>query len=132
MGYHWRLTPPKRDAIRHVLVDINHWKTHLTTSLATALGDPGALSLWGRDPERHRLLADHLAAEFPTETTARGRTIYEWRARPSRPDNHWLDCLVYAYAAAAMLGAHPTGATGAGRRRVKMSERQARRPVHAH
>lgn len=27
-------------------------------------------------------------------TEGNGRTVHEWRVKPSRPDNHWLDCLV--------------------------------------
>ena len=28
------------------------------------------------------------------ELVDRIRELREWKARPSRPDNHWLDCLV--------------------------------------
>jgi hypothetical protein len=38
------------------------------------------------------------------QTTARDRTIDEWKLRASHPDNHWLDCLVGAAVAASIQG----------------------------
>ena len=62
VGLHWRLpnTTGKR-AVRHVLIDTNYWKTFVHARLAVAMGDPGALSLFGRDQATHRLLAEHQA-----------------------------------------------------------------------
>lgn len=94
------------------------------------MGEAGALALPGDRPSAHRLLADHLTAEYRVRTTGRGREVDEWRVRPHRPDNHWLDCLVGCAVAAAMLGCQ----AGQGdrprppRRRVDWAElqRQAR------
>jgi hypothetical protein len=69
------------------------------------MGDKGCLSLFGRDPEKHRLLAEHLTAEYRVKTTGRGRTVDEWKPRPDRVDNHWFDCLVGCAVGAAMQGA---------------------------
>ncbi|MFP4053562.1 MAG: hypothetical protein ACLFV7_06845 [Phycisphaerae bacterium] len=52
--------------------------------------------LFGRKAGTHRLLADHLTAEYRVKTEARERTVDEWELRTSRPDNHWLDCRVGA------------------------------------
>ena len=60
--------------------------------------------LFGEKPHDHRLFADHVTAESPTRTSGRGRSVDEWRIRPDRPDNHWLDCLVGAAVAASMSG----------------------------
>ena len=72
--------------------------------LAVAMGDRGCLSLFGMKPEEHRLLSEHLAAEYRVRTEARGRTVDEWKLKASAVDNHWLDCLVGCAAAASMLG----------------------------
>lgn len=73
--------------------------------MAVALGDPGSLSLFGRKPGEHQLLAEHLTAEYRVKTEARGRIVDEWKIRAGGPDNHWLDCLVGCAVAASLLGA---------------------------
>jgi hypothetical protein len=53
----------------------------------------------------HRLLAEHLTAEYRVKTEGRGRSVDEWKSRPERGDNHWLDCLVGCAVAGSMQGA---------------------------
>jgi len=90
---------------RHVAFDANFWKTFVHTRLATAAGDRTSLSLFGRQPEQHRLFAEHVAgAESYVITEGHGRIVHEWRAKPSHPDNHWFDCLVGCAVAASLLG----------------------------
>jgi hypothetical protein len=73
--------------------------------VATAPGDPAALTLSGKSANEHRLFAEHVAgAEVATRTEDRGRIVQEWNLRPSRPDNHWFDCLVGCLVAASMCG----------------------------
>ena len=105
VGLHWRIpnTTGKR-AVRHVLIDTNYWKTFAHARLAVAMGDPGALSLFGRDEITHRLLAEHLTAEYRIKTMARDRTVDEWKLKAIRPDNHWFDCLVGCGVAASIEG----------------------------
>jgi phage terminase large subunit GpA-like protein len=105
IGHHWRIpcVTGKRQ-VRHAIYDTNYWKTFVHARLAVAMGDPGCLSLFGRDARTHRMLADHLTAEYRVQTTARDRTIDEWKLRASHPDNHWLDCLVGAAVAASIQG----------------------------
>jgi len=95
------------------------------------MGDRGCLSLFGEKPDAHRLLADHLTSEFRVKTTGRGRDVDEWKLRPGRPDNHWLDCLTGAAVAASMLGVSLTETKGEGppgkRKRVSFRELMARR-----
>ena len=69
------------------------------------MGDRGCLSLYGDRPDLHRLLAEHLTAEYRVRTEGRGRTVDEWKLRPERGDNHWLDCLVGCCVGASMQGA---------------------------
>jgi hypothetical protein len=90
--------------MRHVLIDTNYWKSFVHARLAVAMGDPGSLSLYGREEAAHRLLAEHLTAEFRIKTMARDRTVDEWKLKAARPDNHWLDCLVGCAVAASMEG----------------------------
>lgn len=117
--------------VRHIVYDTNYWKSFLHARLAVAMGDPGCVSLFGRDAKAHRLLADHLTAEFPVRTEGRGRTLQEWRLRQPGLDNHWLDCAVGAAVAASMCGASLLGGSspGAGRKRqrIKLSEIQRQR-----
>jgi phage terminase large subunit GpA-like protein len=138
VGLNWRIpTVQGRRAIRHVLFDSNYWKSFVHSRLAVAMGDKGCLSLFGQDlpagrqgPEAHRLLADHLTAEYRVRTSGRGRTVDEWKLRPNAQDNHWLDCLVGCAVAASILGAtlHGTGeSASANRPRLKLSDLQRRR-----
>jgi hypothetical protein len=105
-GLNWTVpaVDPRR-AVRHVTFDTNFWKSFAHARLAAAIGDRGALTLFGNDPAAHRLFAEHLGAEYRVPTTGRGRAVDEWKARPDRPDNHWLDCLAGCAVAAAMHGA---------------------------
>lgn len=110
IGLHWRIpnTAGKR-AVRHVLIDTNYWKSFVHARLAVAMGDPGSLSLFGRDQTTHRLLAEHLTAEYRIQTRTRDRVVDEWKLKAIRPDNHWLDCLVGCAVAASMEGAQLFG-----------------------
>jgi phage terminase large subunit GpA-like protein len=113
-----------------VLIDTNYWKTFVHARLAVAMGDPGCLSLPGRDGKTHRLLADHLTAEYRIKSSAQGRTVDEWKLRATRPDNHWLDCLVGCAVAASIQGASLAGVesrTPQSRQRLKLSALQGSR-----
>jgi hypothetical protein len=48
--------------------------------------------------------AEHLTAEYRVKTEGRGRKVDEWKLRPQRSDNHWLDCLVGCAVAASIQG----------------------------
>ena len=127
IGLNWRVpVVTGKRAVRHVLFDSNYWKSFVHARLAVPMGDPGCLSLFGRAPETHRLLADHLTSEYRVQTTGRGRTVDEWKLRLSGIDNHWLDCLVGAAVAASVQGAvlFGTDAKPVTRPRVKLSDLQ--------
>lgn len=104
-GLNWRIpiTLGKR-AIRHVIHDVNFWKSFVHARLMVPMGDKGCLSLFGREPVTHRMLADHLTAEYKIRTEGRGRTVDEWRIRADSRDNHWFDALVGCAAAASIQG----------------------------
>ncbi|MFO8012571.1 MAG: terminase gpA endonuclease subunit, partial [Phycisphaerae bacterium] len=135
VGLHWRIpNTVGRRQVRHALIDTNYWKSFVHARLAVAMGDPGCLSLFGRDPKAHRLLADHLTAEYRVKTLARDRTVDEWKLRPTRPDNHWLDCLVGCAVAASIQGAALAGIdarSASPPRRLRLSELQVGKEAYA-
>ena len=105
VGHNWRIPSVRgKRAVRHVLYDTNYWKSFIHARLAVPMGDKSCLSLWGNKPLRHRLFSEHLTAEYCIPTEARGRTVNEWKAKPSKADNHWFDCLVGCAVAAGMCG----------------------------
>lgn len=106
VGLNWRIPNVQgKRAIRHLVFDTNYWKSFAHARLVVPMGDHGCLSLFGRDSELHRLMAEHLTAEYRVKTTGRGRTVDEWKLRPERTENHWLDCLVGCAVAASLQGA---------------------------
>lgn len=132
LGHNWRMPNVHgKRAVRHVVYDTNYWKTFIHARLAVAMGDRGCLSLYGDNPDQHRLFAEHLSAEYRVKTEGRGRTVDEWKMRPERGDNHWFDCLVGCSVAASIQGAVLAGtgsvAPQAARERVSFAELQRRR-----
>ena len=110
-GHFWYVPNVARTAeFPHVQIDVNYWKTFVHAGLATAAGERGAVTLFGNKPKDHELLAEQVAhAETWVETQGHGRVVHEWSPRPSKPDNHWLDCLVGCAAAASMCGVRAPG-----------------------
>ena len=131
LGFNWMMpSVTGKRATRHVVFDSNFWKSFVHTRLAVPLGDRGCLSLWGRRPDTHQLFAEHLTAEYRVRTEGRGRVVDEWKMRPDRTDNHWLDCLAGCAVCGSMLGATmPEFGTEAPLRRrgatMKLSELRA-------
>lgn len=114
VGPHWRIPAVVgRHTVRHLLYDTNFWKSFLHSRLAVSMGDPGCLSLFGHDSERHRLIAEHLTAEYRVRTEGRERQVDEWRLRPEGFDNHWFDGLVGCAVGASMQGVHLEKIAGA-------------------
>lgn len=103
VGEDWKITKSRGEVVRHVLFDANAFKTSIQAGLVTSAGDPGCIQLWKDSAHAHRMVAEHLSAEYPVETEGRGRRIKEWKLRPGR-DNHLLDCLVGCTVAAAIEG----------------------------
>jgi hypothetical protein len=104
-GLNWSI-PRKTNqrGVRHIMYDTNYWKTCFVARIRTAMGDRGCYSLYGRDPEAHRLIAEHMTAEYCVQTEGRGRKVDEWRAKPGSPDNHLFDCAVGTAVAASECG----------------------------
>lgn len=132
-GHHWRMPSlaGKRKMTRYVLIDTNYWKSFIRGRLTTVPGDAGALTLFGRRPGDHRLLAEHLTSEVPVLDDSEGRKVDVWRPQAGRPDNHWLDCLVGCAVAASLLGVelpeHRGGLARAPKEKKRFSDLQRRR-----
>jgi hypothetical protein len=93
------------------------------------MGDPGCVSLFtGPD---HRLLSEHLTAEYRVKTAGRGRELEERKVRTPGTDNHWLGCLVGCAVAGSMLGAllFGTEMRRVPRKTIRLSEMQNHRKV---
>ena len=124
VGLNWRIpTVSGKRAVRHVTFDTNFWKSFVHARLAVPHGDPGSLSLFGRDSRAHEVFAAHLTSEYRVKTEGRGRVVDEWKLRLAGADNHWLDCLVGCAVAASMEGSvlFGTDAKVVARPRVKLS-----------
>ena len=75
-------------------------------------------------------IAEHIArSQRWVETAALGGVVHEWSARPTRPDNHWLDCLVGCAVAASMLDVRAAGQDAKPlRQRKRYTQADLRRP----
>ena len=127
LGLNWMMpNVAGKRAIRHVIYDSNYWKSFIHARLAVQLGDKGSLSLYGRIPGIHQLFAEHLTAEYRVKTQGRGRWVDEWKLKPERSDNHWLDCTAGCAVCASMLGAtlpELGAARPASKAKIKLSDR---------
>jgi hypothetical protein len=134
-GLHWRIpnVQGKRAlrGVRYALIDTNYWKSFVQARLSVPMGDPGCLSLFVPGAkDGHRLLSEHLTAEYRVKTEGRGRRVDEWKLIAPGRDNHWLDCLVGCAVAASMQGSVLFGTDtqrDPTRRRIKLSQIQRRR-----
>jgi hypothetical protein len=128
-GHYWYVPNVRKTGeFPHVLVDVNYWKTFVHTGFITAAGDRGSLNLFDCEGDGHDLFAEHVArSESWVETTGLGRMVREWSPRPTRPDNHWFDCLVGCCAAASMCGVKAPGETVPTRARKRYTQSDLRR-----
>ena len=133
LGLNWMMpNVAGKRAIRHVIYDSNYWKSFIHARLAVPLGDKGSLSLYGRIPGIHQLFAEHLTAEYRVKTQGRGRWVDEWKLKPERSDNHWLDCTAGCAVCASMLGAtlpELGAARPAPKAKIKLSDRLTGTPA---
>jgi hypothetical protein len=92
--------------------------------LRTPEGAAGCLRLFAALPELHKMLADHLTAEFPVEVARTGgRKVEEWKQRPGR-DNHLFDCFVGCAVAASIGGLVWSAGAAAGQDATKTEQKK--------
>ncbi|MEM0982696.1 MAG: terminase gpA endonuclease subunit [Planctomycetota bacterium] len=132
-GHNWLLAKPKA-GVRLVTYDTNAWKSFVMSRLATPMGDPGTIQLYGDEARRHRLIAEHLSSEYRVATEGRGRIVDVFKLRAGRTENHWLDGVVGCSVAASMEGASMPSIGGPmpavrKRRRKSLREIQERRAI---
>jgi hypothetical protein len=106
-GANWVQRRSQKSPIPYGIYDTNFWKSFMHARLFVPLGGPGCLSLFKAEQQTHRMIADHIHAEYPVpvEVSGGGRKVNEFQQRPNHPDNHWFDGLVGNCVAASMLGA---------------------------
>jgi len=131
VGLNWRIpTVSRKRAIRHLIYDVNFWKSFTHSRLRTPLGEEGSLALFERSNSAtaHRMYAENLTAESRIETEGRGRRIDEWLLPDKTRDNHFFDNTVGLHVAASIEGITMDELTPQGRpkgRKMKLSEIQA-------
>ncbi len=89
------------------LLDVNYMKSTLHSMFALAPGEKDSFSLFGKEPEVHRMFSDHLAAETAKLVVCASNRVVEWSPNINRPDNHFFDCCVMALAGGISLGGRP-------------------------
>jgi len=131
VGHYWYIPNVSRtDQFPYVLMDVNYWKRTIHDGFALPLTDRGSLSLFGTDGRRHEMLADHVArSEKWVEVTGPGGNVREWMALPTRPDNHFFDCLVGCAVAASIAGIKFAGQQVEKKARKRYTQDDLRRRV---
>lgn len=130
IGLQSKITRSQKRSIPYLLYDTNYWKSFTQARLRVGLGNRGALSLFGADPNVHRFYAEHLTSEFAEEAYGKGRMVWVWKLLPGK-ENHWLDGTVACHVLASMQGAKllevGEGRTiaKAAKERLRLSEIQA-------
>ena len=104
IGYNWWIPGAvKKRTARLLEYDTNFWKSFFRERLFTSPGDPGSFSIFGSEPERHRMFAEQLASESSIPTAGRGRKVDIWKLSPGK-ENHYLDCIVGCMVGASVAG----------------------------
>lgn len=111
-GPGWMIPLPGQHPVRHVTFDSNYWKSFAMNRLQAPMGSAGCIDLFGDSPRVHEMFADHLTAEYFVTTSAKGRSVDEWKLKPHNPDNHWLDCFVGTCVAGSILGCRVEAVSG--------------------
>lgn len=99
----WRIVPDRAViGRRNVFNCTNTVKTFLHSRIASPTGGDGSFELLNGD---HRAYCDQLCeSEYPVKTEGPYGTVYEWKPRPTRPDNHLLDTTCGAIVALSITG----------------------------
>ena len=126
LGEHWLIPPLKTHrAVRHLMIDTNYWKSFVHARFSTAMGDKSDMTLFGKNPNDHRMFADHLTSEYGVKVSSKGRDVVEWKLKPAQTENHWLDVMVGNAVAASLMGCQLLSTVA----RPKVSARPVRRKV---
>lgn len=110
IGDGWHVAYQAADQIWLIHVNSDHWKTRAHQYLTAQAGHGGSLVLFDAPPQEHLTFARHVTAERKVDEFVPGKgTVTRWVR--DRRQNHYLDCLHQAIAAADHLGVKPTEAS---------------------
>ena len=106
-GVHW-IVRRSDGGGRHLLSDVNFWKSFVHHRFSTADGDRGSLYLPKPSRNRkneHKMLAEHQRAEKRIHKTVDGGQHGDvWETFTNKPDNHLFDCVVHCAVLASIEG----------------------------
>jgi hypothetical protein len=119
-GPSW-VIPPAEGGQLHVTFDPDFGKSQVAQRLSVAMGTPGGWDLFGSEPKRHALLAEHCTSERGVEISRGEHRKESWEILPSR-DNHWWDNLVQCFFAGLVAGVALPGIEQQSRRRGRSTE----------
>jgi hypothetical protein len=97
----WRMTPDSVVLGRRIVkFCANSVKTFLHRRISSPTGGDGSFELLNGD---HRIYCDQLCeSEYPVKAEGPYGTVFEWKPRPTRPDNHLLDTTCNAIVALSL------------------------------
>ncbi len=108
-------------------VDSDHWKSWVHARLAAPIGQAASMGFFRAPPTEHLGIARHLTAEVKVEEFIAGKgVVTKWERR--RKQNHWLDALYNACAAAHYCGVRLVEAEMPPRPPQKKQERRESSP----
>lgn len=124
VGEEWIHEP--RNGQLTVSIDSNYWKSQSAVRWTTPPGSPAAAMLFGSDEHehKHKMLSEHLCAEYGVEVQSRDRRCLEWKVKPGKPDNHWLDCFANCLVMLSMQGSRVLKDKTPTRKRTRAKEAQ--------
>ena len=99
VGFNWRYSAEKRTLI----YETNTWKTFVYHRVTQGLCNNGTLTIFNESKIKHKMFAEQLTSEWGRPKTDGGRTVNEWKT-DDKLENHYFDCLVRCYVAAAEQG----------------------------
>lgn len=103
VGHHWRERFAREHAKRFVLFDANRWKSLVSDRVRTAIGDPGAFTVYHEKPTHHRMLFDHMTSETPIECVKKSQRLTIYEETKGRDNDLW-DVIVGCHVGASMQG----------------------------
>lgn len=123
IGEGWYVAYQAAEKVWLIHLNSDHWKSRAHEFLISPAGQPGSLVLYDAPPQEHLTLARHLTAERKVEEFIPGKGTVERWVRDRR-QNHYLDCLMQACAAADHLGVKPLPSGGSGNQTRSTSPQQ--------
>lgn len=105
MTSHYRISTVNRpgtsgNGIQLILTDGDKYKDMIASRLHKPVGTGSWMVYRGCDREYAR----QVTAEHKVNMRSNGRVVQHWRPKSEHIDNHYLDCCVYALAAADIMG----------------------------